>query len=156
MKKGKIMGHTYVSNLVHCVFSTKSRRNLISDNVRRRLWAYMGGIAKTHKMAATAMGGTANHVHLLLSLPGAMSIAKAVQLIKGGSSKWIHETFQTHKDFEWQEGYGAFSVSVSAAAKTVKYIENQAERHNTVTFDDEFKAFLDRHDIEYDERYVLG
>ena len=106
-------------------------------------------------MKALAIGGTADHVHALLSLPGMMSFAKAVQLIKGGSSKWIHDTLPRQSKFEWQEGYGAFSVSASQAPKTIAYINNQKEHHRKKTFEEEFLALLEKHGIEYDSRLVF-
>src|SRR3981189_1718181 len=116
------MSHSYVSNLMHCTFSTKERYPFINSDLQSRLWPYLGGIARENRMKALAIGGTTDHVHTLLSLPGMMSFAKAVQLIKGGSSKWVHEAFS--KNFEWQEGYGAFSVSASQVPKTIAYINN--------------------------------
>jgi len=139
---------------MHCVFSTKERLHLISPELESRLWPYLGGIARENKMKAMAIGGTLDHLHALLSLPSTMSFAKAVQLIKGGSSKWIHDTFPEHRSFAWQEGYGAFSVSVSHVEKTITYIENQPEHHRTRTFEEEFIAFLKKHRVQYDERYV--
>jgi len=106
-------------------------------------------------MKALAIGGTTDHMHALLSLPGMMSFAKAVQLIKGGSSKWINDTFPTPKKFEWQEGYGAFSVSASQVPKTIAYINNQKEHHRKKTFQEEFLELLTKHGIEYDQRYVF-
>lgn len=106
-------------------------------------------------MKALAIGGTTDHMHALLSLPGMMSFAKAVQLIKGGSSKWINDTFPRHKKFEWQEGYGAFSVSASKVPKTIAYINNQKEHHRKKTFQEEFLELLTKHGIEYDQRYVF-
>src|SRR5690242_5336607 len=85
------MTHTYVCNRIHVMFSTKGRRQLIRDPLKTNLWAYMGGIARNNGMRALAVGGTDDHVHLLLSLSAVMPIAKAVQLIKSGSSKWVHE-----------------------------------------------------------------
>jgi putative transposase len=95
-----------------------------------------------------------DHVHLLLSLPPAISIAKAMQLIKGGSSKWVHETFPEQRLFRWQEKYGAFSVSVSQLDKIREYIRNQEEHHRKMTFQEEFLALLKKHGLEYDERYI--
>jgi REP element-mobilizing transposase RayT len=115
----------------------------------------VGGIAKENRMKALAIGGTSDHLHALLSLPGMMSFAKAVQLIKGGSSKWINDTFLRQKRFEWQEGYGAFSVSASQVPKTIAYINNQKEHHRRKTFQEEFLELLSRHGIEYDQRYVF-
>ena len=103
-------------------------------------------------MRALAIGGTADHLHALLSLPGMMSFAKAVQLIKGGSSKWMHETFSKHKKFAWQEGYGAFSVSASQVPKTIAYIKNQKNHHRKKSFHEEFLDLLKKHGIEFDPR----
>jgi REP element-mobilizing transposase RayT len=105
------MPHSYVSNIFHYIFSTKERFPFIDQELESRLWPYMGGIAREHRMKAIAIGGTADHVHSLLSLPAPLSVAKAIQLIKGGSSKWIHDQFPRYRKFQWQEGYGAFSVS---------------------------------------------
>ena len=107
-------------------------------------------------MKALAIGGTADHIHALLSLPSMMSFAKAVQLIKGGSSKWVHETFPKYKKFEWQEGSGAFSVSASQAQKTIAYIKGQKEHHRKKTFQEEFRTLLDKHGIAYDARYLCA
>jgi REP element-mobilizing transposase RayT len=137
---------------MHCVFSTKGRQRMITAQLQKRLWPYIGGIARENKMTALIVNGVADHVHVLLALPSTIAIAKAVQSIKGGSSKWIHETFPDQRTFAWQEGYGAFSVSVSD--KTIAYIENQAEHHRTKSFQEEFLAFLKRHRVEYDERYI--
>ena len=106
-------------------------------------------------MKALAIGGTADHIHALLSLPSMMSFAKAVQLIKGGSSKWVHDTFPRHKKFEWQEGYGAFSVSASQAPKTIAYIKGQKEHHRRKTFQEEFRALLDKHGIPYESCHLF-
>jgi REP element-mobilizing transposase RayT len=150
------MPHSYLSNLMHCVFSTKERRKLITPEMQQRLWPFIGGIAKENGMKALAIGGIADHVHILLSLPATMSIAKAMQLVKGGSSKFVHETFSDQRAFAWQEGYGAFSVSISQVEETVAYIQRQEEHHRKKTFEEEFRAFLQKHGIEYDERYVWG
>jgi putative transposase len=145
---------SYVSAYFHCVFSTKERRPFITPELRERLWPFLGGIAKQNKMKAIEIGGVADHVHILLSLPSTMTVAKAMQLIKGGSSKWIHETFPSQREFAWQEEYGAFSVSVSQLDKIVEYIRGQEEHHRKVTFQEEFRALLGKHRIEYDERYL--
>src|SRR4051794_31947684 len=105
------MAHTYVSDLIHCVFSTKLRQNMIPADTQTRLWSFLGGIARKNGFKAIAIGGTQNHVHMLLSLSATMSISKAMQLVKGGSSKWMNEIGKA--PFAWQEAYGAFSVSVS-------------------------------------------
>ena len=140
---------------MHCAFSTKDRYPFIDAALESELWPYIGGIARANRMKALAIGGTADHIHALLSLPSMMSFAKAIQLIKGGSSKWVHDTFPKYKKFEWQEGYGAFSVSASQAQKTTSYIEGQKEHHHRRTFQEEFRELLDRHGIEYDARYLF-
>src|SRR5438128_1383326 len=112
------MAHTYTKVLVHCIFSTKERRKLIRPELQARLFAYLGGIAKTNGMTCLATGGTEDHVHLLLALPSKLAIAKAVQLIKGGSSKWVHETCPDLSGFSWQEGYGAFTIGISQVERT--------------------------------------
>ena len=143
-----------VCSYFHCVFSTKERRPLIAPALRERLWQFLGGIARQNKMKAVEIGGVEDHVHILLSLPSTMAIAKALQLLKGGSSKWVHETFPEQRLFAWQEEYGAFSVSVSQLDKTIEYIKRQEEHHRRMTFQEEFLALLKKHRIEYDERYV--
>jgi len=148
------MSHTYVSSLVHCVFSTKDRRNLITPEKLPQLWSYLGGIARNNEFKTIAIGGTANHVHILLSLPATIPLAKAMQLLKGGSSKWMNDT--ADGNFACQEGYGAFTVGVSQQANTITYINSQAEHHQSLAFEEEFLAFLKKHGIEYDPKYVLG
>ena len=145
---------SYISSYFHCVFSTKERRRLITPALRDRLWPFLGGIARQNKMKAIEIGGVEDHVHILLSLPSTMAISKALQLMKGGSSKWIHETFPEHRLFAWQEEYGAFSVSVSQLDKTMEYIQGQEAHHRKMTFQEEFLALLKKHRIEYDERYL--
>ncbi len=101
------MAHSYVCNYYHCVFSTANRCRLITPDLKDRLWSYMGGIARANGVTARCVGGTDNHVHTLLSLPSTLAIAKAIQLIKGGSSKWVRDEMPNGKGFEWQEGYAA-------------------------------------------------
>jgi REP element-mobilizing transposase RayT len=150
------MSHTYVSSFYHCVFSTKGRRQWITPDVSEHLWPYLGGIARQNKMKALAVGGVEDHVHILLSLPSRLDVAKALQLIKGGSSKWIHETFAELRSFSWQEGYGAFSIGISQIEATIRYINTQRQHHRKKTFKEEFIAILERHGIEYDPRYLWG
>ena len=107
-------------------------------------------------MKALSVGGTSEHVHLLLSLSRELSIANAMQSIKGSSSKWLHQTFPQMAGFAWQEGYGAFSIGILQADETCRYIEGQEEHHRTVSFQEEYLAFLKKHNVPYDERYVWG
>jgi REP element-mobilizing transposase RayT len=137
------------------VFSTKDRRPHITPALRDRLWPFLGGVARNNNMKAIEIGGVADHVHMLLSIPATMPVSKAMQLIKGGSSKWIHETIPDQRLFEWQAEYGAFSVSVSQLPKIISYIRGQEEHHRTVSFRDEFVSLLKRHGIAYEEKYML-
>ena len=148
------MAHSYISNYVHYVFSTVGRQKLITPDLEERLWPFLAGIARQNKMKAVSVGGTQDHIHMLVSLPSTLSMAKGVQLIKGGSSKWIHDTFPEYRKFNWQEGYGGFSIRVSQVQTTVEYIQNQKEHHKKKDFKEEFLSFLKKHKIEYDPRYI--
>jgi REP element-mobilizing transposase RayT len=144
------MAHTYTSNFIHCVFSTKERRPLIPATRTAELHAYLGGIARGEGLLLVAAGGTENHLHLLFALPATCSLAQAVQKLKGSSSRWMGD------GFSWQEGYGAFSVSPSQVEVVKEYIQNQEEHHRKRDFEQEFVALLRNCGIAYDERYVFG
>ncbi len=116
--------HSFTSVLVHCVWSTKKREVSLHPKLRERLWPYLGGIARENKIKALAIGGAVDHVHMLVSLPATISVAKAIQLLKGNSSKWIRETFPEMRSFEWQEGCGPFSIGISATDATAAYIRD--------------------------------
>ena len=144
--------HSFTSCLMHCVFATKERCSLIIPSLQQRLWPYLGGIARENKMKALVVGGVEDHVHILLSIPSTLSVTKSIQLLKGNSSKWIHDTFKELWVFEWQEGYGAFSIGISGVEDTTDYIQNQAEHHRKMTFKEEIEAFLKKHAMEYVEQ----
>ena len=145
------MAHTYSSLLVHCVFSTKDRRNLIGEP--RRLWQYLGGTARAKEIRLVAAGGTANHVHLLLDLPPTLPLAKALQDLKGNSSHWMN---QQSGPFAWQQGYGAFAVSESQKQAVIDYIDRQPEHHKKWSFEQEFVTLLRKYGISYDSNFVFG
>jgi len=149
------MSHTYCCSLFHCVFSTKERRKTIAPEIQARLWAYMGGVARKREMKALAVGGTVDHAHILLSLPSSLPVADAMREIKSESTRWMRDAGAV-KDFEWQAGYGAFSIGSAQVSATVAYIANQEEHHRKRDFQAEFLAFLKKHHIEYDPRYVWG
>jgi REP element-mobilizing transposase RayT len=125
------------------------------DN-EERVWKYLCGIARDKGLKALQVGGYDNHVHVLLSLPPTIAVSKAVQLLKGASSRWIHETFKDLSAFAWQDGYGAFTVGLSQLPDTTRYIANQRQHHKEKTFQEEYLAFLRKHGVEYDERYLWG
>src|SRR6266487_3693965 len=143
--------HSFTSCLFHCVWSTKNREPYLTPDLRDRLWPYLGGIAKQNRIKMLAIGGAVDHVHILLSLPATVSVAKAMQLLKGNSSKWIRETFPKMHFFAWQEGYGAFSVSISGVEATVAYIRNQAAHHRARSFREEYAAMLKKHGFACEE-----
>ncbi len=147
------MPHTYSQNYLHVVFSTKERRKLITKDFQPKLWSYMAGIGRNNDFLVLANGGMEDHAHLLIQLPATLTLAKAVQLLKGGSSKLVGEH---GREFSWQEGYGAFGVSKSNINAVVKYIANQEKHHRKITFEEEFIALLEKHGIEYDPKYVFG
>jgi putative transposase len=116
----------------------------------------MGGIARENNIKAISIGGMPDHAHLLISLPSVVPVAKAIQFIKGGSSKWLHENIRAFRKFAWQEGYGAFSISASRVDDVAAYIARQEDHHRVRSFQEEYVAFLKENKIEYDERYIWG
>ncbi len=119
-----------------------------------RLYGYIGGVLENKKATLICAGGVEDHIHLLTSLPSTVTIAEIVNAMKANSSRWIHETFPDQRDFAWQSGYGAFSVSKSVEEKVIQYIRNQKEHHRKQDFKSEFVEFLDKHGVEYDDKYL--
>ena len=150
------MSHSYASNRVHLVFSTKGRENLIAEDVQPKLWPYMAGIARQHGFEAIKVGGVSNHIHGLILLPPAIPLAKAVQILKACSSKWLNDTGDGKRSFAWQEGYGAFSVSASQTRAVVDYIANQVAHHAHRNYEEEFIGLLRKYGIRYDPAQALG
>jgi putative transposase len=141
--------HSFTSSLHHCVFATKAREPWLTHEICDRLSPYLGGVARENQMKALAIGGVAHPVHILLSLAATMSISKAMQLLKGNSSKWIHESFPALRQFAWQEGYGAFSIGIAGIDETCAYIRDQEEHHRTRTYREEVITFLQRHGLPF-------
>ena len=147
------MAHTYPNVLIHCIFSTKERRNSIPDDLREKLSMYFVGIGKGHDIPVLCAGGTANHAHLLIVLPATMNLAKAMQVLKANSSRWLGE----HGfDFAWQDGYGAFSVSPSLLNVVQAYIRNQEEHHRKRSFEEEFRVLLEKSRVPYDAEKLFA
>jgi putative transposase len=143
------LAHTLVQNLIHVVFSTKNRRKLIAKDKLARTWAYLAGICKKENIFVHEIGGVEDHVHMLIQLPPTIALSDAVQEIKTGSSKWLGERFQ------WQRGFGAFSVSKSNVNAVIRYIRNQEAHHRKMTYEDEFIAMLKKHGVPFDPKYVF-
>jgi REP element-mobilizing transposase RayT len=147
------MSHSYAQNIIHLVFSTKERRKLISAEFQPALWAYVAGVCKKNEIFVYAVGGMDDHIHSLIQIPAPLALAKAVLAIKSNSSRWTHERGQK---VEWQEGYGAFSVSASNVSTVERYIRNQAAHHRKMSFEEEFVALLRKHGVEFDAKFVFG
>jgi putative transposase len=150
------MSHTYSSTRIHVIFSTKERQKRLREELQPKLWAYIAGIAKNHGFEAIKIGGAEDHCHALILLPPPLPLSKAVQTLKGCSSKWLNDTGVAGNNFAWQEGYGAFSVSSSQTDEVVEYIKNQPEHHKKRNYEEEFLEFLRRFGIDYDPAHVLG
>jgi putative transposase len=146
------MSHTSGNILLHFIFSTRGRRPLIGPEFRQNLFAYLGGIVRELKGTALAINGASDHVHMLVRIRPAQSAAEIARVVKTNSSRWAREKWKP--DFAWQTGYGVFSVSESNLAAVSKYIAGQEEHHKKHSFQDEFVAFLKKHGVPYDERYV--
>lgn len=147
------MPQSFGSLHCHIVFSTKHRAPQISAELQPRLFEYIGGIVRNQSSVLVAAGGVPDHVHLLVSLARTVAVADLVRLVKTNSSKWIHEEF-AFRDFQWQDGYGAFAVSYSNVESVKNYLANQAEHHRRQTFQEEFLELLRRHELTWDDRYV--
>jgi len=150
------MANTYTSLNYHIVFSTKDRFPWIRLEIEQRVWAYIGGIARKHRMTALQVGGVEDHIHALVMSPPTIAPCDIAKFLKGESSLWISEEFPWLKKFSWQVGYAAFTVSKARVPDVVRYIQNQREHHRVRTFQEEYLEFLVANGIDYDERYVWG
>ncbi|HKQ48687.1 MAG TPA: transposase [Phycisphaerae bacterium] len=150
------MAQTLTRLLVHSIFSTKNRANLIQPEIEPELYAYIGGICRNAQSPLLSVGGTANHLHLLFSLSKTGSLADLMLDVKKDSSKWIKTKAAYFADFQWQEGYGGFSIGESQVDDLKGYIARQKEHHRTVTFEEEYLAFVKKYNAPYDERYMWG
>ena len=139
---------------VHIVFSTKERYPFIQPNIESELFAYMGDTINRVGGIPHLINGTADHVHLLSSLPRTVALSKYIEEIKRNSSRWIKTKDSGYQKFSWQNGYGAFSVSGSQKDSIIRYIAGQKEHHRNITFKEELLAFLKKYNVEYDERYL--
>lgn len=148
------MGQSLVKNYIHIVFSTKHRQPLIFPPVEAELHSYLGGICNNLDCQAIKVDGYTDHVHILCRLSKKIPLMKLVEKVKSHSSKWIKTKGAGYENFYWQDGYGAFSVNPSQEDIVIAYIANQHEHHKKKTFQNEFRAFLKKYKVDYDERYV--
>lgn len=148
------MAQTVSRLLTHTIFSTKGRRRLVTTALKDRLYAYMTQIVNDEFGYVLRINGTEDHVHLLVDLKTTTMPATMLRVVKSHSSKWVHETFPTMRTFAWQSGYGIFSVSQSQRDPVIEYIKGQEAHHRTKSFQEEFLEFLERYNIDYDERYI--
>jgi putative transposase len=148
------MASTLTNLIYHVVFSTKGREPMIVHPLRVELYRYMGGIVKNEGGILLQIGGMPDHLHLVLKLKPTHELSKIMQKIKGNSSKWINTQGILKDRFSWQDGYGAFSVSESQVPVVVRYVKEQEAHHRKLSFKDEFTQILERHQVEYEERYL--
>ena len=153
------MSHTYSSQFFHLIWSTKNRAPLILPSFCKELYQYIGTVIKSEKSVLLHIGGTKDHLHLLVGITPVNSISYLVRIIKSNSSRFVNQlniVDNQHKKFAWQEGYGSFSVSKSLIDKVGRYIENQEKHHEKFSFEKEYLLLLQKHMIEYDTKYVFG
>jgi putative transposase len=148
------MPQSLVKLNVHIIFSTKNRRPLIEEEIENTLYSYLGGICNRLECFPVKIGGHEDHVHILSHFSKKITVIKFLEELKSHSSNWIKTQDARYKDFYWQGGYGAFSVSPQSIEVVKQYIESQREHHNTTTFQDEYWRILREHNVEFDERYV--
>jgi len=139
---------------IHLIFSTKNRQHLLSIDLQESLHAFLGIKLKETGCLPIKINSAGDHIHLLFELSRTAAVSDVIQHIKSTSSQWIKKREDSLTDFSWQNGYGAFSVSMSNIEAVKLYIQNQQEHHKTLSFQDEYRQFLIRHDISFDERYV--
>ncbi|SEO91520.1 REP element-mobilizing transposase RayT [Flavobacterium sp. CF108] len=149
------MANTYTQIHIHFVFAVKYRQAVIHTNWKNDLYKYISGIIKNNNHKVLAINGVSDHIHILIGIRPAQSITELMKSIKQNSSKWINENKFTNIHFEWQEGYGAFSYSKSQLSAVSDYIENQEEHHKKKTFKEEYINFLEKFEVDYDEKFIF-
>lgn len=148
------MSQSLAQNTIHLVFSTKDRAPLLTDSVRSSLHGYITTVLKNLQCPLLRINSRPDHIHILFHLHRTISLSKAVEDIKKSSSKWLKTQSPELHTFSWQAGYGAFAVSFSNLPSVKRYIDRQEEHHRKTTFQDELRAFLTKHQIDFDERFL--
>ena len=150
----KCMSQSLAKIYTHLVFSTKNRQDILYQEIQPELYSYLGGICRSLECYPVKIGGYTDHVHILCLLSKKIALMKLLEEVKKSSSKWIKTKGKPMENFYWQDGYGAFSVNPSDIEVVSKYIEMQPEHHKKISFQDEFRSFLKKYEVAYDERYV--
>ncbi len=148
------MGQSLVKNYLHIIYSTKNRQPFIAPPIETELNSYLGGICNKNECQALKVGGYVDHVHILCMLSKKITLVNFIEHLKVHSSKWMKTKGEEFRNFYWQDGYGAFSVNPTQIGTVIKYIANQHEHHRKKTYQDEYRGFLKKYKVEYDERYV--
>ena len=149
------MPNTFTQLYIQFVFAVKGRESLIQNTWKDELYKYITGVIQKHDHKLLAINGMPDHVHIFFGMRPTQSLSDLMQDIKGSSSKWINEKKFIKDKFEWQEGYGAFSYSKSQASRVIAYVQNQGVHHGKITFLEEYKRFLEKFEVDYDERYIF-
>ncbi len=149
------MAHSYKVHYFHWIWSIKERKPYIDPEVQPKLYAYMFGILKNNHGELLEIGGMQEHVHLLVELKNLDRYSEVIRDVKACSSLWVHKNYPNLRDFGWQKGFASYSVSFSSLGRVKEYIENQAKHHEMVSFEDEFRTFLERHNVKYDPRFIF-
>lgn len=155
------MANTFTHLNYHFIWSTKNREPIIHQSIETRIWGLIGSMGAneekpTKSLIPIRVGGIEDHVHVAVSIPKTVSVSQAAQILKGGSSTIINRENLTDGHFAWQDGYAAYTVSRSQLDTLKQYIDNQREHHKTISFEDEYRALLEKHGIDYDEKYLFG
>ncbi|HMG14208.1 MAG TPA: IS200/IS605 family transposase [Saprospiraceae bacterium] len=150
------MSQSHVLNYMHITFSTKNREHLIQVSHENDLHAYLGGVCNKLECLPIKIGGYTDHIHILCLLSKKIALMKFIEQLKSHSSKWMKLRDKSLKNFYWQDGYGAFSINPTEVDTVMKYISNQHEHHKNISFQDEFRAFLKKYKVEFNEKYIWG
>jgi REP element-mobilizing transposase RayT len=148
------MGQSLAQNYIHIIFSVKNRKPLIHESIEQELFQYIGGLCKNLESTPLEVGGYKNHIHILCTLSKKLPLATLIQKVKSRSSKWIKPKGPEYKNFYWQNGYGAFSISSSKVESVRSYIKKQKEHHRNMSFEEEYKDMLKENNVEFDARYI--
>jgi len=150
-----VMANTFTQIHIHAIFAVQNRMSLIQKSWQKRLYEYIIAIIQKHGHKVLAIGGMPDHVHFLFGFRPTQTLSNLIQEVKRDSSEWINQQRLVMGRFSWQEGYSAFSYSKSQVPTIVKYIATQEEHHAKTAFIDEYKTFLEKFELEYDERYIF-